>query len=77
MGIGLRCLKCNARYLFEYSNTKIYGPVIHTVCPSCNKKTRMNLSKFSLQQIDTSNLTKFEIVRRVSAYIAEMEKERW
>lgn len=75
MDIYFRCFKCGVRYLFEHSNTRIYGPVIHTTCPFCKKRMRMNLSKFIERQIDTSKLTRFEVVKAVSEYAPQLEKK--
>lgn len=74
---SIRCLKCGSRYIFEYSNTKIHSPVIHTNCPFCKEKIKMNLVKFVKLQVSTMDMSKYEIVKCVSAFITKLwEKVR-
>lgn len=75
MDIRFRCLECGAKYIFENSNSRIYGPVIHTKCPLCERKTRMNLSKFIGLQIDIARLNRYEIIKKITVFARELEKK--
>ena len=48
--VKLRCLECNEHYVCLTSNTKIWGPVIETTCPSCKKTTMSNFGAFLYKQ---------------------------
>jgi hypothetical protein len=46
MRIEVSCLECGEKYMCSKRNTKIFGPVIDTVCPLCGEKTSKNYSAF-------------------------------
>ena len=46
----LLCGYCGHRYKVHNGNSRLYGPVIHTTCPSCNKLTKRNFGKMVDQQ---------------------------
>lgn len=74
MAVSLRCLKCRRRYIFEHSNTRIYGPVVHTECPFCKKKIRKNFSKFIELQLGAGKFGKYDLISKMASFASILEK---
>ena len=50
MEIKLRCLSCRKNYYCHKSNTKMFGPLIETICPNCKNLVMKNTSAFLADQ---------------------------
>jgi len=47
MSLKLKCSECDESYICYIDNTRVYGPIIETTCPSCGNFVQKNLSKFT------------------------------
>ncbi len=50
MEIKLLCIQCKGHYLCMRSNTKMYGPIVETICPNCRQKITRNVGAFLEEQ---------------------------
>lgn len=46
MDIKILCTSCKANYLCLRTNTKMYGPIVETICPRCKQKVIRNMGAF-------------------------------
>jgi len=52
MNLTIRCSTCGKSYVCYQGNTRIYGPLIVTVCPECKTELTKNFSSFLKDQTD-------------------------
>lgn len=52
MKVKIHCDVCGSFYSCFNDNTKIYGSIIETTCPSCKKFTKRNFSAFLDKQTE-------------------------
>jgi len=75
MSVEILCDKCGTLYLCCTQNTRIYGPLIDTVCPSCNTSVVRNMSKFVRKQTDKKGYSKLEQARVMIQLAQQMGKD--
>ena len=61
MRIEVSCLACGDNYMCSKRNTKIFGPVIDTVCPLCGVTTSKNYSAFIEAQCENHKLNGYTL----------------
>lgn len=48
--IKLLCTNCKKYYFCLRANTKMYGPIVETICPHCDQKITRNIGAFLVEQ---------------------------
>lgn len=75
MSVEILCDKCGASYICCTQNTRIYGPLIETTCPTCNILVVRNMSKFVRKQTDGNGYSKIEQARIMIDLAQQMGKD--
>ena len=74
MKLYIKCVSCNKKF-FGYSDTiKVYGTIVETNCPHCNKYMVSNLSKFCEGQIGEvdNRLNKARLMLKLSRDVSKL-----
>lgn len=69
----IKCLDCGKFYKCNFSNTRVYGPIIETTCSECGKLLIKNYSSFVESQFksEKNELYKATLMIKFAQYFSE------